>query len=162
MARFQYFRIAAITVVIIAGSPVMAQSQAEDHGPDAAKETAPENPPAKPAKPYGGGTPLDVIMNNRFWTDEPEPKDFVRQNRQSADELKFQPTVGSDPEPPKNHTKDEFKTLQSELEEAAMQNTQAANGKKVSGKKKAGPPPTAQKTKTIRASDKTHSADKTN
>ncbi|MGO9008366.1 MAG: hypothetical protein ACLQIQ_06660 [Beijerinckiaceae bacterium] len=162
MARFQYFRIAAITVVLIAGSTALAQSQAEDHGQDTPKETAPEKPSARPAKPYGGGTPLDVIINNRLWTEAPEPKDFVRQNRQSVDELKYRPTAGTDPERPKNRTKDELKALQSELEEAASHNSRAASGKKVSGKKTASPTPAAQKTKTTGASDKTHSADKTN
>ncbi|MGP0061350.1 MAG: hypothetical protein ACLPID_18925 [Beijerinckiaceae bacterium] len=161
MLRFQYSCIAIIAVALIAASPALAQSQPEDNAQDAPKETVQQKsdvkPAAKPVKPYGGGTPLDVILNNRLWTEAPEPKDFVRQNRQPVDELKYQPTVGTDPERPKTRSKDELKSLQSEMEEAASHNSRA-----VSGKKKVGATPAAQKTKTTRSSDKAHSADKTN
>jgi hypothetical protein len=157
MPRFQCSRIAAIAVALIAASPALAQSQPEDNAQETVQEKPDAKPDAKPVKPYGGGTPLDVILNTRLWTEAPEPKDFVRQNRQPVEELKYQPTVGTDPERPKPRSKDELKSLQSEMEEAATHNSRA-----VSGKKKASATPAAQKTKTTRGSDKTHSVDKTN
>ncbi len=157
MPRFQHSLIVAFALALMAASPALAQSRSEDNAQDVQKETAQEKPDAKPAKPYGGGTPLDVILNTRFWTDLPEPKDFVRQNRQPDDELKYQPTVGADPERPKARSKDELKSLQSEMEEAATHNSRAVNGKK-----KVTATPAAQKPKPARGSDKTHSADKTN
>lgn len=93
------------------------------------KTAAEEKPAPKPPKPYGGGTPLDVIMHNKLWTEAPTPKDFVLENRQPVDQLKYQPTVGNDPERPKTLTKDELKSLRSELEDAAAHNAQAVSGK---------------------------------
>ena len=95
------------------------------------KTAAEEKPAPKPPKPYGGGTPLDVILHNKLWTEAPTPKDFVLENRQPVDELKYQPTVGNDPERPKTLTKDELKSLRSELEDAATHNAQAVSGKPV-------------------------------
>lgn len=72
--------------------------------------------------PYGGGTPLDVILNTRLWTDMPEAKDFVRDTRRSPDELEFQPTRGSEYKRPKLRTTTELEALQKELEQAAARN----------------------------------------
>lgn len=96
---------------------------------DTKKADAEEKPAPKPPKPYGGGTPLDVIMHTKLWTEAPTPKDFVIENRQPVDQLKYQPTVGNDPERPKTLTKDELKSLRSELEDAAVHNAQAVSGK---------------------------------
>jgi hypothetical protein len=174
MPRFQYYRIAATALVLTAAAPAWAQSR--DSLPDTTQETQQETPQeapqeapkeaakdkpkdaaAKPPKPFGGGSPLDVIMNTRLWTEAPEPKDFVRQNRQNVDELKYQPTVGADPERPKTRSTDELKSLRSEMDEAATHNTDA-----VSGKKKPKPTLAAQKTKPPHGPAKPHGPDKPN
>jgi hypothetical protein len=114
-------------------APSEAQDQkAEDQ--KAQDQKASDQPAAnkakKPKKPYGGGTPIDVIVNNKMWETPPEPKEFVRENRRPVDELKYEPTVGIDPERPKTKSKDELNGLKSELDDAALHNSQAVNGKK--------------------------------
>jgi hypothetical protein len=177
MPRFQYSRTAAISAALLAAwmlpalaqesSPVEgastsmdavqgqvqepAQGQAEDPAQAKAQD---QTAPKKPKKPYGGGTPVDVIMNNRLWTEAPEAKDFVRANRRPVDELQYQPTVGIDPERPKTKSKDELSSLRSELDDAAAHNSQAVG----SSKKKADSA-AAKKTKTVK---KTTGTDKAN
>jgi hypothetical protein len=142
-----------------------ARSEAQDQKVEDQKvqdQKASDQPAAnkskKPKKPYGGGTPIDVIVNNKMWETPPEPKEFVLENRRPVDELKYEPTVGIDPERPKTKSKDELNGLKSELDDAASHNLQA-----VSGKKKADSP-AAKKTKTTKtATDKaTAGTDKIN
>jgi hypothetical protein len=76
----------------------------------------------KATAPYGGGTPLDVILNTRLWTDVPDAKGFVRDTRRSPDELEFQPTRGTEYKRPKVRTKAELRSLQKELEQAGARN----------------------------------------
>jgi hypothetical protein len=104
-----------LLVLALGGSPALAQAQ-----------QAPDPPAARPPKPYGGGTPLDTIVNQRFWTDVPEAKDFVRESRPDASTLKYQPTTGTDPERPKPRTPKELEALQSELEKATEHNERSA------------------------------------
>jgi hypothetical protein len=172
MPRFQYYRIAATALVLMAtapaGTPTWAQSrdnlpdttqeteqQAPQEAPQEATKEKPKDAAGKPPKPFGGGSPLDVIMNTKFWEAAPEPKDFVKQNRQNVDELKYQPTIGNDPERPKTRSKDELTSLRSEMEEAATHNTDA-----VSGKKPPKPALAAQKAKPPRVPAKPHAPDK--
>jgi hypothetical protein len=134
MARFQCLRSAAIAVALgcllaislLAIVPALAEDQAQ---PAAKADKDKADKPAKPKKPFGGGSPLEVIINNKLWTDEPKPQDFVIQNRRPADELHYQPTVGTDPERPKTLNKDELKSLQSEMEAAKTHNANAVTGK---------------------------------
>jgi hypothetical protein len=171
MPRFQYFRVAAIVAALFAAAMPRAFAQ-EGHEQivppvpdapetDAPKEIATEDKPAgknaKPKKPFGGGTPVDVIVNNKFWVDAPEPKGFVKDNRRPVEELKYQPTIGLDPERPKTRTKDELKDLQSELEQAAVHNVQSSNPTKKVSKN-----PTPKKAKTANSSDKPEKPDKAN
>jgi hypothetical protein len=144
-------------------APSEAQDQkAEDQ--KAQDQKASDQPAAnkakKPKKPYGGGTPIDVIVNNKMWETPPEPKEFVRENRRPVDELQYEPTVGIDPERPKTKSKDELNGLKSELDDAALHNSQAGNGKR----KADSPAAKKAKTKTAKtATDKaTAGTDKTN
>jgi hypothetical protein len=149
-----------------AASEVQDQKVEDQKAPDqkASDQPAADQPAAKkskkPKKPYGGGTPIDVIVNNKMWETPPEPKEFVLQNRRPVDELNYEPTVGIDPERPKTRSKDELNGLKSELDDAASHNLQAVNGKKKAGS----PPAKKAKTKTAKtATDKaTAGTDKTN
>lgn len=166
MQRFQYYCVAAIVAALFCAAPALGQTQPET-APDTRsngqtqQDNSADGKTAKPPKPFGGGSPLDVITNTRFWQDPPQPKDFVLQNRQPVDELKFQPTVGTDPERPKVRTKDELQSLQTEMEAAAVHNSRAVKGLP-DGKKKATPISTGHKTKPAKPSDKPPSADKVN
>jgi hypothetical protein len=139
MARFQSLRLVAIAVALVATLPALAEDQAQPA--TKADSTDKANTPAKPKKPFGGGSPLEVIMNNKLWTDEPKPQDFVIQNRRPVDELHYQPTQGNDPERPKALNKDELKSLQSEMEAAQAHNTSAMTGKPVPKAPKPKPKP---------------------
>jgi hypothetical protein len=169
MPRFQYFRTAVLLAALFAAAATAAPAQEVTEGrntttdpvPDNSQDSAvPDKPAPKPAtgkpkKPFGGGTPIDVIVNNKLWVDPPEPKDFVRENRRPVEELKFQPTVGLDPERPKTRTKDELKDLQSELEKAGLHKTKPDGTKTDPGaKKKVSKTPATHKENAADTSDK--------
>jgi hypothetical protein len=133
MLSFQYSRIAAICAALLAlwMCPARAQQASADQEATTANESSQEQPAAKkPKKPYGGGTPIDVIVNNKLWETAPEAKDWVKENRRPVDELKYESTVGNDPERPKTRSTDELNALRAELNDAATHNSQAATGKK--------------------------------
>ena len=138
MARFQSLRSAAIAVALVsllAAVPAYAEDQPQPAAQPATKTDKDKtnkdkaDTPAKPKKPFGGGSPLEVIIHNKLWTDEPKPQEFVIQNRRPADELHYQPTIGTDPERPKVLTNDQLKSLRSEMEAAQTHNANALAGK---------------------------------
>jgi len=90
----------------------------------------------KPPKPYGGGSPLDVIMHSKLWEDVPEAKGFVKDSRPSADSLQYQPTQDRETltdGPPAPHPQilngKELQSLQGELAHAGAKNEKAAGVK---------------------------------
>lgn len=123
---FQFSRYAILAAASLWIVPAFGQ---ENQAPPIQQQATPETPP-KPAQPYGGGSPLDVIMNTRLWTDVPEAKDFVKETRPPEDSLEYQPTAGTDPPRPKLRTPAELKALQDELENAGARNEKAAGIKK--------------------------------
>jgi hypothetical protein len=84
----------------------------------------------KPPQPYGGGTPLDVILNTRFWTDVPEAKPFVKATRPPEETLQYQPTAGKDVVRAKLKTSSELKAMEDDLERAGAAAERAAGVKK--------------------------------
>lgn len=80
----------------------------------------------KEPRPYGGGTPLDVILSTRYWTDVPEAKDFVKATRPPEDALQYQSTGGKDISRPKPKTAAELQDMQDELERAGAAADRAA------------------------------------
>ncbi len=80
-------------------------------------------------QPYGGGTPLDVILSTRLWSDVPEAKDFVKSTRPPEETLQFQPTAGKDVARPKPRTPTELKAMEEELEQAGAAADRAAGVK---------------------------------
>jgi hypothetical protein len=109
-------RAAILAAASFCAIPAIAQ---EDQRPP--QQEAPKRP-----QPYGGGSPLDVLMSTRLWTDVPEAKDFVKATRPPEDRLDYQPTTGADPVRPKPRTQAELKDLQDELERAGAYNERAA------------------------------------
>lgn len=79
-----------------------------------------------PQQPYGGGTPLDVIMHSKLWTDVPEMPDFVRAARPPEQSLQFIPTGGTEPTRPPLRNSTQLQQMQDELENAGARNEAAA------------------------------------
>ncbi len=107
--------------------PAFAQ---ESQQPAAQQDTQTPQQPQKPPQPYGGGTPIDVILNTRLWTDIPEAKEFVKATRPPDDTLEYQPTAGKDALRPKPRTPAELKTMEDDLERAGAAAERAAGLKK--------------------------------
>ncbi|MGH6817260.1 MAG: hypothetical protein ACREC1_00630 [Methylovirgula sp.] len=80
----------------------------------------------KPPRPYGGGTPLDVLLNTKLWTTAPKAADFVKATRPPMDTLQFQSTGGKDIERAKLKTSAELQQMQDELERAGAAADRAA------------------------------------
>ncbi len=80
----------------------------------------------KPPQPYGGGTPLDVFLNTKLWTDAPEAKPFVKATRPPEDTLHYQTTGGKDIARPKLKTSAELQQMEDELERAGAAGDRAA------------------------------------
>ncbi len=130
---FQFLRIASIVAATLC---VVLPAQAQQATPQGAGQNAsavpPQNaapPQKKPPKPYGGGSPLNVLLHTKLWETPPPAKPFVKQSREPSRNLHFQPTIGSDPKRPKLLSKDQLKSLQNELEFAGAHNEKAAGTK---------------------------------
>ncbi len=81
---------------------------------------------SKPPQPYGGGTPIDVFLNTKFWTDAPEAKPFVKATRPPEDTLHYQTTGGNDIARPKLKTSTQLQQMEDELERAGAAGDRAA------------------------------------
>lgn len=133
--------------------PVIAQ---ESPAAAPADTSQPAAKPAKPPKPYGGGTPLDVILSTKFWVDPPKEKGFVEESRQPDSTMHYQPTVGTDPKRPPLLNKNQLDAMQQELEAGGAVNEKAAGVKK---KNFADAPHPVSKTKPRKEKPKRLSAD---
>jgi hypothetical protein len=118
------------TAILVVGCTMPAFAQESQQPAPQQDAQTPQQAPQKPPQPYGGGTPLDVIMNTKLWTDVPEAEDFVKATRPSEDTLQFQPTVGPDVARPKPRTPAELKAMEEELEQAGAAAERAAGLKK--------------------------------
>jgi hypothetical protein len=85
------------------------------------------------------GSPLDTLMNAKFWPDIPEAKDFVKQSRPPESGLDYQALTrpGTDPVRPKPKSASELEALRVELEKADDLNNKKAGRKLFSAKGKA-------------------------
>ncbi|MGA3303598.1 MAG: hypothetical protein ABSC72_09960 [Methylovirgula sp.] len=111
--------VAALALALGRAGPGFAQQQPQDQGQAAQPGDQQQGPPAQKApEPYGGGTPLDVLMHTKLWEDVPEPKDFVKQSRPPDDALQYQPTQGDDPKGAQLLNPNQLDSLQDELEHA--------------------------------------------
>jgi hypothetical protein len=118
------------TAILVVGCTIPAFAQeSQQSAPQQATQTH-QQAPQKPPQPYGGGTPLDVILNTRLWTDVPEAKEFVKATRPPEDTLEYQPTVGQDVSRPKPRTPAELKAMEDELERAGATAERAAGVRK--------------------------------
>lgn len=129
-------------LVLFMPVPAVAQDAGQNAQPAAATDgaVAPQTEQSttgqKPPKPYGGGSPLDVIMHAKLWEDVPEAKAFVKEHRPPPDSLQYQPTQdretltdGPTVPQPQILNGNELQSLQGELEHAGVKNEKAAGVK---------------------------------
>jgi hypothetical protein len=114
------------TTILVVGCTMPAFAQESQQTVPEQGAQNPQQAPQKPPQPYGGGTPLDVILNTRLWTDVPEAKEFVKATRPPEDTLEYQPTAGKDVLRPKPRTPEELKAMEDELERAGVAAERAA------------------------------------
>src|SRR5579863_1696119 len=96
-------------------------------GPVAAQQ-AQSSTPAQ--QPYGGGTPLDVLLHTKLWTDVPDMKPFVKAARPPEDSLDFTPTTGTEPKRAPLDSKAQLQQMEDELENAGAHNEKMARARK--------------------------------
>lgn len=119
--RFQLWRGVIIGVALIC-APLAVAAQ-ESSGADASQSS---HKATKTPQPYGGGSPLNVLMHAKLWETPPEPKPFVRESRQPMDSLSYQPTAQKkEPKRPKPLSLKQLQTLQGSLEHAGAHNERA-------------------------------------
>jgi hypothetical protein len=98
--------------------------------PAQAQQAESAQPAAKPAaQPYGGGTPLDVIMHTKFWVDPPKMAPFVKASRPPAETLHYTPTAGKEPKRPPLRNAAQLQQMEDELENAGAHNEAVAHEK---------------------------------
>jgi len=96
--------------------------------PVAAQQAQPE---AAQKQPYGGGTPVDVILHTRLWVDPPKMQPFVRAARPPENSLNYISTQSksADPKRPPLRTASELEQVQNQLENAGAHAERAAGFK---------------------------------
>lgn len=118
--RFQLWRCAIIGVALICAPLTVA---AQESGADATRGA---QKAAKTPQPYGGGSPLNVLMHAKLWETPPKPKPFVLESRQPMDSLSYQPTAQrKEPKRPKPLSLKQLQAMQGELEHAGAHNERA-------------------------------------
>lgn len=124
--QFQRSRWIVVAVATMcAPLSVAAQEAPRDQTPQTSTTA-----PAKAPQPYGGGSPLDVLMHAKLWEDPPQPKPFVTESREPLDTLSYQPTAkDEEPKRPKPLSAKELKALQGALEHAGAHNEKAGGVK---------------------------------
>ena len=114
----------------LCGVFLLTPALAQDNSPESIPDNRPPHPaPKPPPQPYGGGTPLDVIMHSKFWVDPPQMAPFVREARPSTDTLNYTPTSGTEPKRPPLRTTTERQQREDQLENAGAHNEAAAGFK---------------------------------
>lgn len=112
-AAFQFCCGMACWAVLASGPAAAQQAQAAQPAP----------------QPYGGGTPLDVILHTKLWTDVPEMKPFVKAARPPENSLDYTPTTGTEPKRPPLDTKVQLQEMEDELEKAGAHNEKLAHAR---------------------------------
>jgi len=131
-SQFQHWRWIAITVAAMCGPlTAWAQDVPRDQPPAAEASQTPVHAkaPAKAPQPYGGGSPLDVLLHAKLWEDPPQPKRFVTESREPLDTLSYQPTAGDDAKREKPLSAKQLEALQGTLEHAGAHNEKAGGVK---------------------------------
>lgn len=109
---------------------MLTPAMAQENSPESIPENRPPHPaPKPPPQPYGGGTPIDVIMHTKLWVDPPKMAPFVREARPAPDTLNYTPTSGTEPKRPPLRTATDLQKMEDELESAGARN-EAAGGLK--------------------------------
>ena len=86
-------------------------------------------PKKKTPQPYGGGTPLDVIMHTKLWVTPPPMAPFVKASRPPEATLDYQPTSGKETKRPALRNAAQLQQLQDELEDGGAHNETVTHAK---------------------------------
>ncbi|HEY0146843.1 MAG TPA: hypothetical protein VGB93_12000 [Methylovirgula sp.] len=85
--------------------------------------------PKKTPQPYGGGTPLDVILHNKLWVTPPPMAPFVKASRPPEATLEYTPTSGKEVTRPALRNAAQLQQLQDELEDGGAHNETLTHSK---------------------------------
>ena len=80
-------------------------------------------------QPYGGGTPLDVILHTKLWVTPPPMAPFVKASRPPEATLDYQPTSGKETKRPALRNAAQLQQLQDELEDGGAHNETVTHAK---------------------------------
>ncbi len=115
--------------IVLSGLLTLAAAHAQQ-GDSSQPPTWPEQAPKKKApQPYGGGTPLDVIMHTKYWVTPPPMASFVQASRPPEATLAYQPTSGKDMKRPALRSAAQLQELNDELEDAGAHNETVTHAK---------------------------------
>jgi hypothetical protein len=116
-------------VLALSGLWPLAAAQAQDADSSQNYTWPAQAPKKKPPQPYGGGTPIDVIMHNKLWVTPPPMASFVRASRPPEASLDYQPTSGKEVKRPALRNAAQLQQLQDELEDAGAHNEAVTHAK---------------------------------
>jgi hypothetical protein len=115
--------------IALSGLLTLASAQAQDADSSQTPTWPAQAPKTKPKQPYGGGTPLDVIMHTKLWVTPPPMASFVRASRPPDASLDYQPTSGKEAKRPALRNAAQLQELQDELEDAGAHNEAVTHAK---------------------------------
>ncbi|MEJ0052252.1 MAG: hypothetical protein WDN02_13750 [Methylovirgula sp.] len=108
----------------------MTLASAQAQQADSSQPAASSHPPAKKTpQPYGGGTPLDVILHNKFWVTPPPMAPFVKAARPPEATLEYTPTSEKEAKRPALRDAAQLQQLQDELEDGGAHNETVTKAK---------------------------------
>lgn len=115
--------------IALSGLLTLASAQAQQADSSETYTWPAQAPKKKAPQPYGGGTPLDVILHNKLWVTPPPMASFVQASRPPESTLDYQPTSGKDVKRPALRNAAQLQQLQDELENAGAHNEAVTHAK---------------------------------
>lgn len=115
--------------IALSGLLTLASAQAQDANSFQTPTWPAQAPKKKTPQPYGGGTPLDVILHNKLWVTPPPMASFVKASRPPEATLDYQPTSGKDVKRPALRNATQLQQLEDELEDAGAHNETVTHAK---------------------------------
>jgi hypothetical protein len=107
----------------------LASAQAQEADSSQTPTWPAQAPKKKMPQPYGGGTPLDVILHTKLWVTPPPMAPFVKASRPPEATLDYQPTSGKETKRPALRNAAQLQQLQDELEDGGAHNETVTHAK---------------------------------
>jgi hypothetical protein len=115
--------------IALSGLLTLASAQAQQDDSSQPSTWPEQTPKKKTPQPYGGGTPLDVILHNKLWVTPPPMAGFVKASRPPEATLEYTPTAGKEVPRPALRNAAQLQQLQDELEDGGAHNEAVMNAK---------------------------------